>query len=98
MAKYIKCECCGKRIYFGEDVYRFLGNAPLFCSADCYADAYGVVEYLNDELATDCWRKVYDDEKEVALKKEIEQTKINIADLERHLKALEFDLESYGSN
>lgn len=97
MAKYIKCDNCGKRIYFGEDVYRFLGNAPLYCSAECYADAYGTTEYLNDELAEDCWRKVYDDDEEVRLRREIEQTKLDIQALEMKLKGLEFDLQSYGS-
>ena len=97
MAKYIKCECCGAKIHFGESVYRFNGHAPLFCSAECYADAYGVEEYLDDELAITCWRKVYDDEEEKAIRAEIEKTKADIASLEAKLKGLEFDLKGYES-
>ena len=96
MAKYVKCDCCSKRIYFGDEIYRYPGNAPLFCSAECYVSMYGEVEYLDDELADTCWRKVYDDEEEKALIREIEQTKIDIANLERKLRGLEFDLDSYG--
>lgn len=95
MAKYIKCACCGKRIYFGEEIYRYPGNAPLYCSPECYVSAYGTEEYLDDELADTCWRKVYDDEEEAAIRREIEQTKMTIANLEMKLKGLEFDLQSY---
>lgn len=98
MAKYIKCDNCGKRIYFGDEIFRFPGNAPLFCSEECYVDAYGEVQELDEALAEDCWRKVYDDDEEVRLRKEIEQTKINIQALEMQLKGLEFELQSYGNH
>lgn len=95
MAKYIKCDNCGKRIYFGEEVYKFSGYAGLFCSGDCFADSYGEVQELDDELADDCFHTVYDDTVEMAIIKEIEQTKLDIQALEMKLKGLEFDLQSY---
>lgn len=95
MAKYIKCDCCGKRIPFGEEVYKFSGYAGLFCSGDCFAHSYGEVQELDDELADDCFHTVYDDTVEMAIIKEIEQTKLDIQALEMKLKGLEFDLQSY---
>lgn len=95
MAKYIKCDCCGKRIPFGEEVYKFRGYAGLYCSGDCFADAYGEVQELDHELAEDCYHKVYDDEEEVAIRKEIEKTKADIASLTAKLNGLEFDLKAY---
>ena len=50
MAKFIKCDCCGNRIQFGEEVYKFSGYAGLFCSGDCFAHSYGEVQELDDEL------------------------------------------------
>lgn len=97
MAKFIKCDCCGKRIPFGEEVYKFSGYAGLFCSGDCFADSYGEVQELDDELADDCFHTVHDDTVEMAIIKEIEQTKLDIQALEMKLKGLEFDLQSYGS-
>jgi hypothetical protein len=95
MAKFIKCDCCGKRIPFGEEVYKFSGYAGLFCSGDCFAQSYGEVQELDDELADDCFHDVYDDEDEAALRKEIEETKVAITDLEAKLKCLEINLKAY---
>lgn len=95
MAKYIKCDCCGKRIHLGEEVYKFNGYAGLFCSAECFSDSYGEVQELDDELASDCYHTVYDDDVEMAIRKEIEETKLAITSLEMKLKGLECDLKAY---
>lgn len=95
MAKYIKCDCCGKRIPFGEEVYKFRGYAGLYCSGDCFADAYGEVQEVDGTLASDCYHKVYDDEEEMTIRKAIEQTKIDISNLQMKLRGLEFDLKAY---
>lgn len=95
MAKYIKCDCCEKRIPFGEEVYRFRGYAGLYCSGECFAEAYGEVQELDFQVADNSYKKVYDDEEEMAIRKAIEQTKIDISNLERKLKGLEFDLKAY---
>lgn len=93
MAKYIKCDNCGKRIYFGEEVYKFSGYAGLFCSGDCFADSYGEVQELDDELANDCYHTVYDDEEEASIKQEILKVKAEITIMEERLKDLQFALE-----
>lgn len=95
MAKYIKCDCCGKRILFGEEVYKLRGYAGLYCSGDCFTDSYGEVQEVDDALADNCHHKVYNDEEEMAIKKAIEQTKIDIANLQMKLRGLEFDLKAY---
>lgn len=95
MAKYIKCDHCGNRIYFGDELYKFAGYAGLFCSAECFADSYGEVQELDDELASDCYHTVYDDEVEVAIKQEILMIKADITTLEEKLKDLESDLKQY---
>ena len=89
MAKYIRCECCGKRIDFGSDVYRFGGHRRLCCSADCFADSYGEIDYLNDELADDCWCHVFDDEeRQREIKAQMETHKQELERLQRELDAL----------
>ena len=93
MAKYIKCDNCGKRIYFGDELYKFGGYAGLFCSAECFADSYGEVQELDYELANDCYHTVYDDEEEVAIKQEILKVKAEITIMEERLKDLQFALE-----
>ena len=95
MAKFIKCDCCSKRIPLGEEVYKFHGYAGLFCSAECFSDSYGEVQELDDELAEDCFHTIYDDSEEMAIRSEIEKTKADIASLEAKLKGLEFDLKGY---
>lgn len=93
MAKYIKCDCCGKRIEFGDDVYKFTGYAGLYCSADCFADAYGEAQELDDELANDCYKDIYDDETEMAIIQEILSVKADMQILQERLKDLECALE-----
>jgi hypothetical protein len=80
MAKYIECSCCGKRIEFGRDVYKYPGHALLHCSYECFTDTYGETHYLNEELAEDCWCTIYDDE---ARRREIE------AQIEKHMLEIE---------
>lgn len=93
MAKYIKCDNCGNRIYFGDELYKFGGYAGLFCSAECFSDAYGEVQELDYELANDCYHTVYDDEEEVSIKQEILKVKAEITIMEERLKDLQFALE-----
>lgn len=68
--RYVKCNCCGKRIYFGETAYRFKGYCGLYCSADCFADSHCVVSELDIELAANTCCTVYDDD---ARKRELQE-------------------------
>jgi hypothetical protein len=73
--KYVKCSCCGKRIYFGEEVYRYKGYCGVYCSADCFADCFCVVNELNTELADNCCCEVFDDD---ARKRELKDQMENL--------------------
>lgn len=62
MTRYVRCNCCNKRIYFGEEVFRFKGYCGVYCSDECFADAFGEVQELDIELAEKCCCTVYDDD------------------------------------
>ena len=61
--EYIKCECCGKKIFFGETVYLHQGFTGTYCSAKCYADTWGSTAELDEGLAKIKGCEVYTDEK-----------------------------------
>lgn len=88
MAKYVKCDACGKPIVFGEDVYRYDGLCGLFCSAECFADSYATCNELDEELADDCCHEVYDSEE---LKRELRHA---ISNLQRELDYLTARLDT----
>lgn len=82
MAKYIKCDYCGKRINFGETVWTDCDAEVACCSTECYAKATGYNCKLDDESVDDCGFYVYDDEKRMA------EIKEQIAALEEELTTL----------
>ena len=84
--KYIKCDCCGKKIYFGDPIYYFDGYCGTYCSAECFAGVYGEEDELTMEHAENCLCKIYDDEETAKRKAEI---KSQIAALQNELKSLE---------
>ena len=87
MARYIKCSCCGKKIEFGQDVYEFDGRVGLYCSGECFADTYGEIQELDEELAYDCGHTIYDDEvRKEEIQKEMEEHRMA---MERLLKEFE---------
>ena len=88
MAKYIRCDACGKPILFGEEVYKYQGYCGLFCSAECFANLHSDCSELTEELADDCRHEVYDDEER---KKELRRI---IEDSERVLRQMRNELEA----
>lgn len=89
MARYIKCDCCGKRIEFGDEVYKFYGHAGLYCSGECFADSYGEVQELDKELADDCYHTIYDDEaRKEEIRKEMEEHRMAMEKLYEELQVL----------
>ena len=89
MARYIKCDCCGKKINFGDEVYKFSGHAGLYCSGECFADSYGEVQELDKELADDCYHTIYDDEaRKEEIRKEMEEHKQAIEKLLKEFETL----------
>lgn len=89
MAKYIECDCCGKRIEFGAKVHQYEGRAGLYCSTECFLDTYGMTYILTDELAYDCCCTVFDDEtRQREILEQIEKHKLEIESLQRTLKLI----------
>ena len=87
MAKYIHCDCCGKRIDFNESIYRFKGYCGIYCSADCFADAYADCDNLNEDIAANCCAKVHDDDEDKRkLKENIVSAEAQIKELEKQIK------------
>ena len=87
MAKYIKCDCCGKRIGFGAEVYQYGGYCGVYCSSECFTDSYAYIHILDDDLAENCSCTVYDDEQQ---KRELEE---EIRKHERELENLRMQLD-----
>lgn len=82
MAKYIKCDYCGKRINFCETIWTDCNAEIACCSTECYANATGYNCKLDDEFVDNCCCNVYDDEKRIA------EIKEQIAALEEELATL----------
>lgn len=90
MAKYIKCDGCGKPIPFGAEVYQFDTFCGLYCSAECFADSYAMCRELDGNLADDCHHEVYDnEERKKELHKSIRELEIQLGFLVSELEDLE---------
>lgn len=70
--KYILCDCCQKKIYFGEEVYYHTGYCGTYCSAECYAECWGDTHTLTEEFAEDNSCTVYNDNE---IQKQIDELK-----------------------
>lgn len=88
--RYILCDKCGKKIYFGEKVYHNEDFGGTYCSVKCYAEDMVCISTLTEEFAKDNYRTVYDDNE---IQKQIEELKqqkdrldYEIATLQRILK------------
>ena len=60
--KYIKCDCCGEKIFFGDRIYYMNGYCGTYCSADCFVCMYGEYDELTEEHAENCMCEIYDDD------------------------------------
>ena len=86
---YIKCDCCGRKIPFGEMVYFHQGYCGTYCSAECYADSWGESAELDEELADDNHCEIYNDEKrKKELERALEKIAFDKAKIEQELKEL----------
>jgi hypothetical protein len=79
MAKYIRCDYCGKRINFGEFAYHFEYDT-VYCSETCYCASTAQGGIVNEDFANSCDSLIYDDE---ARKEEIQK------EMEKHRMAME---------
>ena len=96
MAKYIRCNQCGKRIDFGEEIVKFPGYCGLFCSPECFAEAYADFYTLDENVADNCCQEVYDDnEDKRKLQEEILKAEQEIEELTKKLKLSKVLLTQY---
>lgn len=85
---YIKCDCCGKKIFFGETVYFYHGYCGTYCSAECFAWNWGESAELDEILVEDNGCEVFNDEqRKKDLLKEMEE-------LSEKLAKAKFELDS----
>jgi hypothetical protein len=58
MAKYIKCDWCGKKIMFGERAYHkdFCG---VFCSEECFFEDCGSQSEVDEDFIIKSDKQVY---------------------------------------
>ena len=90
MAKYIRCDGCGKPILFGSEVYQFDNFCGLYCSAECFADSYAICRELDENLADNCHHEIYDgEERKKELRKSIRELEMQLCSLESELEDLE---------
>lgn len=89
--KYIKCDCCGNKIKFGSKIFRFDGYCAIYCSGDCFANAYADEDILWNELAEDCQCEVFD---EAYDKMRAQQIEGQISELERKKSQLQEELKT----
>ena len=79
--KYIKCDHCGAKIPFGENIIVAHHNTDCaYCCISCLIQGETREEILNDETAENYNLDVYDQKEDI--KREIDELKKRIADLE----------------
>lgn len=83
--RYVLCDCCGKKIYLGSEVYCFDGYCGVYCSAECYADANATLKVLDEDEADNCRCDILDDD---ATEKEKNSIQKEIAELQNKLDKL----------
>ena len=87
---YIKCERCGKKIFFGDVVYFREGHYAIYCSTECRANDLGeTYAELNRELVEDKGCQIFNDEqikKELQLK--LEKLEVEKENIKKELKEL----------
>jgi len=57
--KYIKCDCCGKRIYFDDECYGMNGRCGKYCSGKCFAYAYADTIVMSYEEAVSSGSQIF---------------------------------------
>lgn len=83
--RYVKCDACDNKMYLGSEVFSFDGYCGVYCSAQCFADAYSTPKYLTEDEAENCRCEIWDDN---AIEKEKEKIQREIAQLQYRLDRL----------
>lgn len=88
--KYIKCDCCGRKIYMEDEIWYQEGYCGIYCSRECYAECYGDYGNLDEETIENCGCVVYDDEqRKKDLLKEMEELTERLTKVKFELKSLQ---------
>ena len=59
MREYIHCDGCHNEIYLGETAFQYDGLCGIYCSAECFADAFAITRVITKEEAENCCSKIY---------------------------------------
>jgi len=88
MARYIKCDNCGKKIKFG-DVALTKDYDGVYCSDECFADVFSSAFTVSKDSVYDLDCKVYDDDaRKEEIKREMEEHKQAIGKLLKEFELL----------
>ena len=86
---YIKCDCCGRKIPMGSDVWVYNGYCGVYCSAECFADCYADCLTLDEELIEDNGCEVFNDEqRKKELSHKLEKLIFEKENIEKELEEL----------
>ena len=89
MAKYTKCDRCGTRIDFGQDVYTDKDGIGIYCSEHCYCENNAYTEYFNEKLATEMnWPLWDDDERKAEIQRQMNKLKEEMEELLKEFETL----------
>lgn len=77
--RYVLCDFCGGKIYLNSEVYCCDGYCGVYCSAECFTNAYATEKVLDEDEAENCRCNILDDE---AIEKEK-------ADIQKEIFALQ---------
>ena len=88
--KYVKCDCCGRKISMGSDIWVCDGYCGVYCSEECFAECWGDCLTLDEEIIENNGCKVYDDDqRKKDLLKEMQELTEKLAKLKFELDTLQ---------
>lgn len=60
--KYVKCDNCGKPIYFGSSYYSDGTHCGVYCSAQCFYGAYYSTNEMDEDAAENSACEIFETE------------------------------------
>ena len=88
--KYIKCDCCGRKIPMGSDIWIYDGSCGVYCSKECFAESWGYCLDLDEKIIENHGCTVYDDEqRKKDLLKEMQELTEKLAKAKFELDSLQ---------
>ena len=59
--RYVKCDGCGNDIYLGEIAFQYDGLCGIYCSPECFSDAFATTRVITEEEAENCGSEVFEE-------------------------------------